>query len=67
MEALNKALDAISYEWLMEQHPLLVEAIESELKKGATPRGIKHAVLSQTQRLELALRCEQTARHLVRE
>ena len=67
MEQLDKALDFISYEWLAEQHPQLVEAIEAELRGGATPRQIKHAVLSRAQRIELALRCEQAARHLARE
>lgn len=67
MKNLGKALDEISYEWLMSQHPNLAVAIEDEVREGATPAKIKHFVLLQTQRLELALRCEQAARHLTAE
>lgn len=63
MGSLGEALDAASYDWLVEQYPDIAEAIESALARGATPRQIKHYVLGQTGRLELALRCEQAARH----
>ena len=66
MYQLGLALDQISYEWLAEAHPDLAEAIESEVSQGATPERIKHFVLRHTQRLELALRCEQAARHMAR-
>ncbi len=67
MEVLDKALDAISYDWLMSQHPQLAEAIEAEVNRGATPDQIKRAVMLRTQRVELALRCQQAARYLVGE
>jgi hypothetical protein len=65
VDELNRALDEISYEWLMAQHPGLVAAIEAELGRGITPIRIKQRVLLHTQRLELALRCEQAARHMM--
>jgi hypothetical protein len=65
VDELSKALDGISYEWLMAQHPGLVAAIEAELGRGVTPARIKQRVLLHTQRLELALRCEQAARHMM--
>jgi hypothetical protein len=67
VDELSKALDEISYEWLMAQHPGLVAAIEAELSRGVTPPRIKQRVLLHTQRLELALRCEQAARHMMSE
>lgn len=67
MNDLARALDASSYEWLVSQHPAIAEALDKEVRKGATPAQIKRAVLSHTQRIELALRCEQAARWLVGE
>lgn len=66
MDALNKALDEISYEWMLENFPKVAEAIEAELAKGKTPIDIKRAVMARTGRLEFALRCEQAARHAAR-
>jgi hypothetical protein len=66
MDVLNRALDEISYEWLLEHFPAVAEAIEAELAQGATPTGVKRAVMARTSRLEFALRCEQAARHAVR-
>lgn len=65
--ALTKALDASSYEWLVSNHPAIAEALEHEVREGATPAQIRRRVLSHTQRLELALRCEQAARWLAEE
>jgi len=64
MNSLGKALDKVSYEWLTEAYPELVEAIEAEMNQGATPTQVKRFVLGHTQRVELALRCEQAARHV---
>ena len=66
MDALNRALDELSYEWMLEHFPAVADAIEAELAQGATPTAIKRAVMSRTGRLEFALRCEQAARHAVR-
>lgn len=64
MTALQAALDAASYEWLVSNLPDVAQAIEAEVAAGATPGEIKTAVLRHTGRLELALRCEQAARWL---
>lgn len=64
MDSLGRALDKVSYEWLTEAYPELVEAIEAEVAQGATPTQVKRFVLGHTQRVELALRCEQAARHI---
>jgi len=64
MTALQAALDAASYEWLVSNLPDVAQAIEAEVAAGAQPSEIKTAVLRHTGRLELALRCEQSARFL---
>jgi hypothetical protein len=66
MNILNHELDAISYDWLVTQHSGLASAIENAVAEGNNPIQIKRAVLRQTGRSELALRCEQAARHLGR-
>lgn len=65
LSIIGSALDAISWEWLNDNHPQLAEAIEVEVARGATPDAIRRYVVRRTQRLELALRCEQAALHLV--
>ena len=66
MEQIGNALDEISWEWLDEQYPGLAEAIEGEMRRGASPAEIKRFVVGRTYRVELALRCEQAARHVAR-
>lgn len=61
---IGKALDEISWTWLSDNFPQLAEAIKSEMDRGASPDQIRRYVVQQTQRLELALRCEQAARWL---
>lgn len=65
MDKLGQALDKASYEWLAEESPELVEAIEEEVAQGTTSAQIKWFVLRHTQRPALASRCEQAARYLV--
>ncbi len=65
LSTIGSALDAISWEWLNDNHPQLAEAIETEVARGATPDIIRRYVVQRTQRIELALRCEQAALHLV--
>lgn len=62
---IGAALDAISWEWINDNHPELAEAIEIEVARGASPAAIRRFVMARTQRIELALRCEQAACHLV--
>jgi hypothetical protein len=63
--AIGQALNEISWEWLSNNHPQLAEAIRTEMEHGATPGQIRRFVMRQTQRLELALRCEQAADFLL--
>lgn len=64
--ALTAALDRMSYDWLSVNAPDLVMAIEQELGGGAEPAGIRMIVQRHVgaDRENLALRCEQAARHL---
>lgn len=65
MNKLAKVLDAESYEWLTTNHPTLADAIEAEVKAGATPDSIRRFVLRHTGgRYEIAYRCEAAARYL---
>lgn len=61
---IGRALDQISWQWLNDYHPPLAEAIEMEVERGAQPLQVRRFVMAKTDRLELALRCEQAARHL---
>ena len=65
MPALERALDAESYEWLATNQPDILTAIETEIGNGHTPEQIKWRVLRRTNRLEIAMRCEQAARHIL--
>jgi hypothetical protein len=64
LPAIGQALDSISWDWVSDNHPLLAEAIQTEMGRGANPDQVRRFVMQQTQRLELALRCEQAARWL---
>lgn len=64
-DALDRALDAESWAWLEEQHPVLAEAVQVAIGHSAKPDQIKRRVLSRTGRWELARRCELAARWLV--
>ena len=66
-DALDAALDAVSWEWLEQAHPVLAQALIREVQRGAQPGDIKRHVQNRTFRYELALRCEQAARFLVSE
>jgi len=65
MPTLQQALDAESYEWLAGTHPVILGALEREVAGGRTPDQIRLFVLRQTGRFEIALRCEQVARHIL--
>lgn len=65
MVTLQQALDAESYEWLAGNHPVILSALEREVAGGRTPDQVKLFVLRQTGRYEIALRCEQVARHIL--
>ena len=59
---IGQELDRISYQWLGDTHPRLAAAIELEVRSGASPADVRRYVMRQTQRVELAMRCEQAAR-----
>lgn len=65
MPTLQMALDAESYEYLAGNAPTILNAVEREVIGGRTPKQIKLFVLRQTGRAEIALRCEQAARHVL--
>lgn len=67
MDALSRALEAESLEWMLTQHPEIVDAIQSALNGGATPDDIRWQVWRITCRAEIAKRCELVARALVGE
>jgi len=64
LAAIGAALDEISFDWLSDYHPVLAEAIEAAVGRGVDAQQIRRYVMAQTQRIELALRCEQAARWL---
>jgi len=65
MQSLQLALDAESFEWLAANNPDVLQAIEREVAVGHRPKAIRTFVLLQTGRLEIAMRCEQVARHIL--
>lgn len=67
LNTIGQALDAISWEWLETNYPLLAEAIQRAVDGNTDPAEVKRYVMQHTQRYELALRCEQAARWLIRE
>jgi hypothetical protein len=67
MPELETAIDAESYEYLSENAPTLLRALQSEISTGASADEIKHYVMAVTGRYAIALRCQQAARHIRRE
>lgn len=64
MDRLGKALDRESYEWLASHAPDILEAVEAEVNADRKPEEIRLFVIRRTGRIEIALRCEQAAKHL---
>ncbi len=64
--SIDEELDQISYEWLIQNHPALLHAMTKDINAGRQPADLRRRVLERTGRYELALRCEQAARWLVR-
>ncbi len=62
---LQAALDQESYEWLAENAPPILEALEVEVARGHTPEQVHLFVLGEYARPELAQRLRQAARHVV--
>lgn len=62
---LERALDSESYDFMSQNYPDVLQALEREVAAGHRPREIRTFVLLQTGRMEIALRCEQVARHIL--
>lgn len=65
---LLNAIDWDAYDYLSEQAPHFLEAIEQELAKGATPSDIRYMARRQLgpERQALVVRLEQAARYIAR-
>lgn len=64
MPRLGAVLDKESYSWMAANHPEVLDAIEAEVAAGRSPQDVRLFVLRQTGRIEIALRCEQSARYV---
>lgn len=64
--ALGDALDRMSYQYLATNAPDLIMAIDTDLRNGMEPEGIRFFVQRWVgvDRENLALRCEQAARYM---
>jgi len=62
--ALDRALEAESWNWLEANQPELAEALQAEVGHGAQPAQVKRHVIGRTGRWELAIRCELAAAFL---
>jgi len=65
-DALDRALEAESWDWLESAHPGMAEAVQVEVGRGQRPDAIKRRIIAKTGREELAQRCELAAAHLAR-
>lgn len=63
LEPVSVAIDAESFQWLNDNRPDLAGAIDQAVDRGIKPIEVRRFVMRQTVRIELALRCEQYARH----
>lgn len=66
MPAIDAAIQAESWEWLSDNLPLLADAVQKEVARGASPDQVRQYVLRRVGlgREALALRCSQAAAHL---
>ena len=65
---LANELDKESFEWLVENHPTIADAVEMSVTRGKSPDEVRAFVLRRcgANRVEFARRCEAAARHLER-
>ena len=66
LAGVGEALDSISWHWLSDNHYELAQAIDEAVGRGASAEGVRRFVMHHAGRAELAQRCYQAARHLVR-
>jgi len=67
-KALNNLagmLDQESWQWLLEQHPRIADALENAVINGATMNEIRVIAWSRTGRKEIVTRIENAARWLM--
>lgn len=64
-EEIGAALDGMSLSWLNDTYPGLATALEKAMDAGARPEEVRRLVMARTQRMELAMRCEQAARAIL--
>lgn len=62
---LRESLDAESWDWLSETMPNVAAGVSVAVDAKQSPADIRRFVAGQTGRIELSLRCEQAARHLL--
>ena len=67
-DPLMTVIDRDGYEYLEVQHPDYLTAVQQELQAGSSPDEIRRKVLrlAGPDRLALAMRCAQAARHMAR-
>jgi len=64
---LATELDQESWDWLLDNHPKIADALEVSVSRGATPDELRSFVQRRcgVNRVEFARRCEAAARHLL--
>ena len=65
MQALDKAINEESWDWLSDNWPLMAGAVSEEVDRGAKAKDIGRHVLVRTQRPAVAMRCKQAAEYLL--
>jgi len=66
LTGIAEALNQMSWQWLNDNCPNLAEALAVAVDRDVTPEDVRRFVMHTTERRELALRCEQAARWLVK-
>lgn len=66
-QPLEQAIDEDAYEYLSQHAPSYIKAIDNAVTNGATPEQIRWYVQVRvgSDRLSMALRCEQAARYIL--
>lgn len=64
---LASELDRESWDWLVDNHPKIADALEIQVGRGASPDDLREFVKRRigSHREEFAIRCETAARYLL--
>lgn len=65
MQPLGEVLCEMSWNWIQDNEPELAQALREVVESGARAEDVRSYVMRITERRELALRCEQAAKHLI--